>query len=498
MSKNTTLKNKFLTAISLFFVVNLLLFSVLLKISLASNDRKESLPSSTTIVLTESGFQPKTISIKKGTTITFKTTKSQPFWPASDPHPVHTIFPAFDPKKPVEAKSTWKFTFNKVGVWEFHDHLAPLFRGTIIVTDTGQSPSTPRLTTTNVKDCQKLTNKEQCWQDTLLTSIRTNGLKDAYKNFAYLFNNEPDFAENCHSFTHLIGEAAYKEFKQGKDFPVTEQVSYCSYGFFHGFIEAMMQEDHNLSQARTFCDYIDKQLKSETSTINACLHGIGHGVTDGSDPRAHGSEVRLISPGLKLCETVGKTDFEVKMCATGVFNALAGMYLAPQYGLKLDKSDPFRICREQKRPEFRHACYDDFKALILTISNNDFAKAAQYIESIQETPYAYDAMDNLATYYVYYLLKEPDLSKPINICHSLQSRIQVACIRGLGAGFMTAGIPDQEYVRAIQFCNSSLLTDEEKDACFERVIGTIYYRYSRQKAEKICATIDVKYQKYCE
>jgi len=85
------------------------------------------------IVLTEEGFSPKTIRIRKGTTITLTTNVGRFFWPASDLHPSHGIYPAFDPKKPIPAAESWSFTFDRVGSWDFHDHLSPYYTGTITV-----------------------------------------------------------------------------------------------------------------------------------------------------------------------------------------------------------------------------------------------------------------------------------------------------------------------------------------------------------------------------
>jgi hypothetical protein len=84
-------------------------------------------------VLSEEGFYPPVITINHGDTVTFKTTLKEDFWPASDLHPTHSIYPEFDPQEPIEATSSWTFQFLKVGLWKYHDHLNPYLRGTIIV-----------------------------------------------------------------------------------------------------------------------------------------------------------------------------------------------------------------------------------------------------------------------------------------------------------------------------------------------------------------------------
>jgi plastocyanin len=86
-----------------------------------------------TVTYTETGFSPADITIKVGETVVFKNNSTRAFWPASNDHPSHTIYPEFDPKKTVAAGASWSFTFTKVGSWKYHDHRAANLGGTITV-----------------------------------------------------------------------------------------------------------------------------------------------------------------------------------------------------------------------------------------------------------------------------------------------------------------------------------------------------------------------------
>ncbi len=85
------------------------------------------------ITYTDSGFNPSAIIIKKGDTVEFDNRSTRAFWPASNNHPVHSIYPEFDPKKSIPSGSSWSFTFERVGKWQFHNHLKFSERGTITV-----------------------------------------------------------------------------------------------------------------------------------------------------------------------------------------------------------------------------------------------------------------------------------------------------------------------------------------------------------------------------
>lgn len=85
------------------------------------------------VTLTKDGFEPAELTIQEGEVVAFRTTTGMPFWPASNPHPAHSLYPVFDPQNPVQPNAVWSF-IPKAGTWRYHDHLAPYFTGTITVT----------------------------------------------------------------------------------------------------------------------------------------------------------------------------------------------------------------------------------------------------------------------------------------------------------------------------------------------------------------------------
>src|SRR5690606_14344550 len=85
------------------------------------------------VVLGSEGFTPHNVTISAGDVIRFRTEQNGPFWPASDLHPTHGIYPEFDPLSPIEPDNSWTFQFLKSGRWKYHDHLAPMYKGEIVV-----------------------------------------------------------------------------------------------------------------------------------------------------------------------------------------------------------------------------------------------------------------------------------------------------------------------------------------------------------------------------
>lgn len=98
-------------------------------------------PQSAVITFTDSGYGPTPLTVKKGTTITFKNNSAGQMWPASAMHPTHAVYPTtggcigstFDACQGIEPSGSWSFTFGVVGSWKYHDHLNPTRTGMVVV-----------------------------------------------------------------------------------------------------------------------------------------------------------------------------------------------------------------------------------------------------------------------------------------------------------------------------------------------------------------------------
>lgn len=94
------------------------------------------MPKENRVSYTTQGFSPKVISIKKGETVVFENRTGKPASVASNVHPTHLLYPEFDQYKTDQrGKTEFRFTFTKVGTWNYHDHLNAGNGGTVIVTE---------------------------------------------------------------------------------------------------------------------------------------------------------------------------------------------------------------------------------------------------------------------------------------------------------------------------------------------------------------------------
>lgn len=84
---------------------------------------------------TDSGYAPNTITVKKGTTVSWVNQSSGGMWTASAVHPTHQLLPGFDQLTSVAKGGTYEYTFTKVGTWKYHNHVNASDTGKVVVTE---------------------------------------------------------------------------------------------------------------------------------------------------------------------------------------------------------------------------------------------------------------------------------------------------------------------------------------------------------------------------
>lgn len=101
----------------------------------------------TVVVYTDGGFEPNSVGVAPGEAVTFVNNSSRSFWPASAVHPTHKAYPGsdiakcntdeadslFDACGSIPPGSSYTFTFDEVGTWNYHNHLRANMTGTVVV-----------------------------------------------------------------------------------------------------------------------------------------------------------------------------------------------------------------------------------------------------------------------------------------------------------------------------------------------------------------------------
>lgn len=336
-------------------------------------------------------------------------------------------------------------------------------------------------------------NKKQCWEKQLIDILDQKNLNIAFDFISELYASESEFSKDCHPYMHIVGQYAYKKYYNDGKIDIGPKTIYCGYGFYHGFMEALILDGHNPKEAKDFCMNADKELSRFTNkTIVSCFHGIGHGTVDGSDPRAWGDSQAIIKPGLDICKAISDDDQIRFYCATGVFNSLAIALNNNSYNLKFS-DNPYDSCYNLNEDYSKQACYLEMNTHVLRLADNDFSKAVKYINNIPEKKYVEPAMAQLAGAAIAY--GNDTRAEYAAVCRS--TVISDSCLRGLVSGILEHGEPNREYEEVISFCENSNLNKEEKINCYSDLINLSKALYPSEKFREICGAIGPEFTYLC-
>ncbi|MBI2020495.1 cupredoxin domain-containing protein [Candidatus Daviesbacteria bacterium] len=98
-----------------------------------SSEAAQMIDQQNLVTISSSGFSPKEITVKVGTVVTWVNEDSEDHTVNSAVHPTHQVYPPLNnvgTLKPGERKG---FMFDKVGTYNYHDHLNPSLTGSVTV-----------------------------------------------------------------------------------------------------------------------------------------------------------------------------------------------------------------------------------------------------------------------------------------------------------------------------------------------------------------------------
>ena len=101
------------------------------------------------VTYSATGFAPANVTVKKGEAVMWTNISPEGMWVAVNEHPAHTGYDgtgrvthctegaalSFDQCAASVAGGQWSFTFNKAGMWKYHNHENQSFGGTVTVTE---------------------------------------------------------------------------------------------------------------------------------------------------------------------------------------------------------------------------------------------------------------------------------------------------------------------------------------------------------------------------
>jgi hypothetical protein len=351
--------------------------------------------------------------------------------------------------------------------------------------------------------CKESANKELCYATEIESTLKKRGIPAAFDALSYAYDNDRDFSATCHALTHELGAAAYETFRETGDTELTSKAWYCGYGYYHGFLDALMIDTNDISGAREFCAYIGKNVPHPPPpefAEGSCYHGIGHGITDGTDPRLWGDDLVIAQPGLALCESVAQGNVVwQKRCSSGVFNAIGNMYFDAKYKLE-PGPDPYSLC---KRGGFSRvdaeSCYSQMNTQAAALGRNDLSKIIAFTRTIRDREYRAAALKEASSYYIQTLKqRDRDLSaSDIETCAKEDAYEAGICIDGLIGGVYEFGAPNAQYEEALAACAAADVSSTFGARCYSHVLAMSHFFYDESVQRTVCSHVPEPYSKAC-
>jgi plastocyanin len=426
-----------------------------------------------TVNLTEEGFTPVGIKIPKGSEVTFINRTSKSFWPASDLHPSHGIYPDFDPKKEMPPGSKWSYKFDEPGTYRYHDHITPSNRGIIIVTEA----EVPRLgfkinvTKDDFRECKEssgIDEKRICYTHLLEDMILQKGPDTTFNLINELRGEDPAFAADCHTVAHSLGEVSYWNYAKNSKLPQTGAIGYCGFGYLHGFMQEVGHHSKNfVDEAGSLCKHFTAidYTKHETTVDpgDQCFHGAGHGMAFFYISDFNEDLPGLIKKGQRDCGRISNDPIEVSNCVYGLFGGISSTVIGGHgYKINLDEKDPLNFCRLMD-DDLKEPCFDSMVPTMGVLFNNDFEKIAGTFSGVPDKflKQPFFAIGDLASKWV--SLGVSKESEIVKTCNARNSVLKKECFLGYTQGLIRNGPGAGIYPDARQICISNLSSADSED-----------------------------------
>lgn len=335
-----------------------------------------------------------------------------------------------------------------------------------------------------------------CWIEALRKALRAEGTERAFELFGYVYENHEDFSDTgCHLHAHRMGDIAYyDEYLAHQDITEIEfpknSIS-CGYGFYHGFIEHMIQDRPEVDFVETQCAYLIDALKDVGPGIEGvCYHAGGHGFmmarADELTDREEWTIANFTNPPLEKCEQLKTPDAYLKdECRQGVFNVFVNWMEIGEYGIHYNADAPYEYCNTLTNDDHQYACYTEMTRKINYASKGDPERAIEIIQSgvrrdmdiylleiavagtVQEDPYG--AQEKL-----------------LRGCRAVDGHMQEACFKAIVHGLFEHGIPGAEYKLADEWCAASDLSETEDAWCYQRLVNKLDRFRTDTQIKEIC------------
>lgn len=350
----------------------------------------------------------------------------------------------------------------------------------------------------------------QCWLNIVQAELKDVGIEGAYRIFVHLYDTYPEFGSSgCHGHAHTIGDTAYYEIYVARgqsllEYSFPPATKSCGYGFFHGFLEHLMQDHPETEFAVQTCSYLRDRYGAEMSQLeNICYHASGHGYMQGEADHiskdAWGDMTRLVRRPLILCSKFSDaTPRQREECREGVFNVVSDWMISGNFGLSFDTKNAVQLCDALPQLDQR-ACYYEFAMKLSPLIQDDPVKAAAYSETLRRKDLRILAFSVMVAGMMQRAGPLDTYSDVFSGCSTLSDTYFETCIRSSVGGMLAHGSPGTEHHKVLIACENADLVDRDGRAhCYSELSRQLLRSYSGEERTRICDRYPEEFISLCK
>ncbi len=353
------------------------------------------------------------------------------------------------------------------------------------------------------------TQQIECIFRSIEREILDDGMSAGMVLFSRAYADFPSFvAQGCHKQAHRVGDIVYARLYTSEggmdalDFP--QETTACGYGFFHGFLEHLIQDRPDPKFVDSICTNLSTRLSGTMGSIKSiCFHGSGHGFALAHAetlPRSAWGNVREFTvDAAAMCDKLTEADERsVEECKEGVFNVLVEWMSLKQYGFSYDQARPFVPCDAGPR-SLQSACYYEMAQKLDGLAERDPVKLARIVADIPDERLRLMSFKVGIAGIVQNTIQDKGASERIlSACATLDRRFLNLCLENFVHGLFEHGAPQEEYIRALGMCRLDAVVENDlASKCYVAVMERLPRFYSQDQQRSICTEFPPEFRSDC-
>lgn len=231
--------------------------------------------------------------------------------------------------------------------------------------------------------------------------------------------------------------------------------------------------------------------------IYNCYFSLGEGFVSESSWRMELTDPSEIwNESIPFCVLISNRQREQNECVEGVFGAVITFMKEQRYGLSYNRKDLFYWCEKQSE-RYKTLCYYEFART--SPSNKDgFSDISEILLQVPTEPLKSLVTRAVVPTAVRNKIAIEDIESFVLECRSVRfSDTKDTCLKAIVVGVWESSQSGHEFETGSRFCKESLLTQGEKDICFQTLAKELGVIYSVPKMRNICEDFPPKYKDVC-